>query len=356
MGSYNTTGVLQKPAVSAGRAEDANAAVKVETMEISKLDALQMLLDLVGLIPGAGAPADILNGIISAGRGDWIGAGLSVLGAVPVAGEAATAGKIAKNTEKYAAGLKKVAEEVLPHLPRRFQQPLREAIEKAEVKLAELGGQSSKRPTSKAEPEAPAAKNGTTDGAKIKPKRTDVPCFHPFDKKKFMAMNSDEKKAYLKEMASQLKAQQDEINSMSAAEYKAARTAYASVGRNPLAEAAQSSYRKDFAKQVSRGIQESLRSSGLSRSAAKVQAEARTKEIMGKLAALHEPDMVAGGWAQPTPKGMGRSDVNGSIGGSWNQDGRLASMDAAADDAISKGRGDEKMNVKLEPCRGKDLR
>jgi hypothetical protein len=77
---------------------------------------------------------------------------------------------------------------------------------------------------------------------------------------------------------------------------------------------------------------------------------------MDKLAALHEPDMVAGGWMQPDPKGMGRSDVNSSIGSSWNQGGRVSSMDSAADDAIANGRGDEKMNVKLEPCRGKGLR
>jgi hypothetical protein len=81
-----------------------------------------------------------------------------------------------------------------------------------------------------------------------------------------------------------------------------------------------------------------------------------TRALMDKLAALHEPDMVAGGWMQPDPKGMGRSDVNSSIGSSWNQGGRVSSMDSAADDAIANGRGDEKMNVKLEPCRGKGLR
>ena len=51
--------------------------------------------------PALGAPADVLNGLISAARGDWLGAGLSLLGVVPVAGEAATVGKIAKNSEKY---------------------------------------------------------------------------------------------------------------------------------------------------------------------------------------------------------------------------------------------------------------
>ena len=85
-------------------------------------------------------------------------------------------------------------------------------------------------------------------------------------------------------------------------------------------------------------------------------AIARTKELMSKLAALHEPDMVAGGWLQPAPKGMGRADVNASIGGSWPHDGRVKAMDEAANAAILSGQGDKKMNVKLEPCRGKDMR
>ncbi len=89
---------------------------------------------------------------------------------------------------------------------------------------------------------------------------------------------------------------------------------------------------------------------------AKAEAASRTKDLMGKLAALHEPDMVAGGWMQPDPKGMGRADVNSSIGSSWNQNGRVETMDKAADDAIKSGRGNEKMNVKLEPCRGKGMK
>jgi Novel toxin 15 len=48
---------------------------------------------------------------------------------------------------------------------------------------------------------------------------------------------------------------------------------------------------------------------GMGAKDAKVAAATKAKEVMGKLAALHEPDMVAGGWAHPDPKGMGRSDV-----------------------------------------------
>ena len=79
-------------------------------------------------------------------------------------------------------------------------------------------------------------------------------------------------------------------------------------------------------------------------------------EVMNKLAALHEPDMVSGGWNHPEPTGMGRADVNSSIGASWNQNDRVAGMDREAENAIKSGRGDQKMNVKLEPCRGKGMR
>lgn len=169
MGSYNTTGILQKsPAVSAGKAEDANAAVKVDPTEISKLDALQMLLDVVGLIPGFGAPADLLNSLVSAMRGDWLGAGLSLVGVVPVAGEAATAAKIAKNSERYLAGIRKVANEVVPHLPKSMQKPIKEAIEAAEKKIDELAGKSRKAEDVEAAPK-PTGEKG--EGTKSKPKK-----------------------------------------------------------------------------------------------------------------------------------------------------------------------------------------
>ena len=94
----------------------------------------------------------------------------------------------------------------------------------------------------------------------------------------------------------------------------------------------------------------------MSTAQARTEAFARAEVIMSKLAALHDPDMVAGGWMHPDPTGMARRDVNSSIGGSWNQNDRVAGMDREADKAIESGRGDQKMNVKLEPCRGKSIR
>ncbi|MBR7933903.1 hypothetical protein I6H84_33295 [Burkholderia ambifaria] len=85
-------------------------------------------------------------------------------------------------------------------------------------------------------------------------------------------------------------------------------------------------------------------------------ATERASTVASTLAALHEPDMVAGGWANPDPTRMGSTGVNSSIGGSWNQGDRLSTMEGGAKDAISSGKGDALMNVKLEPCRGKGMR
>jgi hypothetical protein len=57
------------------------------------LDAVQAGLDLFGLVPGAGEVFDGLNGLISLGRGDYTGAGLSFAAMWPVGGQAATAAK-----------------------------------------------------------------------------------------------------------------------------------------------------------------------------------------------------------------------------------------------------------------------
>ncbi len=73
-------------------------------------------------------------------------------------------------------------------------------------------------------------------------------------------------------MAEQLKRQEAQINSMTAAEYKAARDAFDKFGRNPLAEGAQASYRREFAKDVQESIRESLRKGGMGATQAKAES------------------------------------------------------------------------------------
>ena len=87
--------------------------MKAETEEKTKLnpesvlEGIQLALDAAGLAPGVGAIPDLLNASSSALRGDWKAAGLSVLAAVPVIGDAATAAKFAQKGMKAAKAVKK---------------------------------------------------------------------------------------------------------------------------------------------------------------------------------------------------------------------------------------------------------
>ena len=66
------------------------------------LDGIQMALDVAGMVPVAGAVPDLLNAAISVCRGNWADAGLSLLAAVPGAGDSVGAVKIAKDGVKLA--------------------------------------------------------------------------------------------------------------------------------------------------------------------------------------------------------------------------------------------------------------
>ena len=69
-------------------------SVSAEERELL-LDVTQMTLDLVGVID----PTPLSDGsgaLLSAGRGDWVGAGLSGLGLIPFVGDLAKAGKLGR--------------------------------------------------------------------------------------------------------------------------------------------------------------------------------------------------------------------------------------------------------------------
>ncbi|MCM3340840.1 contractile injection system protein, VgrG/Pvc8 family [Paenibacillus sp. MER TA 81-3] len=59
------------------------------------LDGVQLALDVVGMIPVVGKAASVANAGISAARGDYTRAGLSLVASVPYMGLAATGGKLA---------------------------------------------------------------------------------------------------------------------------------------------------------------------------------------------------------------------------------------------------------------------
>lgn len=73
----------------------------------SVLDGIQLVLDAAGFAPGVGAIPDLLSAGISALRGNWAEAGLSVLAAVPIIGDVAAGAKMAKRGLKTAKMVKK---------------------------------------------------------------------------------------------------------------------------------------------------------------------------------------------------------------------------------------------------------
>lgn len=77
------------------------------------LDGIQIALDVAGFVPGFGAIPDLTNAAISALRGNWSEAGLSVLAAVPIVGDAAAGAKLASRGMKIAKDVNKARKAVL---------------------------------------------------------------------------------------------------------------------------------------------------------------------------------------------------------------------------------------------------
>ena len=195
-------------------------------------------------------------------------------------------------------------------------------------------------------------KDASKDPSKAVPKMDEftVKAFNPYSSDKFKAMSPEQQKAFIKEYNKQLQSQQDAINRMTVDEFKSARDAYEKVGRNPDAVAAQQKFGKDFENSVRESITESLMAKGKDFKAASAEAAVRAKKIRSDLAALHDPDMVAGGWFSPEPVKMGDPLVNSSIGGSWPS--RLKALDEQVSAAIANGSGQAQMNIRLELLRG----
>lgn len=74
----------------------------------SVLDGVQIALDAAGMVPVLGAIPDLINASISVLRGDWIGAGLSIVAAVPGVGDVVGGAKIAYKGAKIASKSTKI--------------------------------------------------------------------------------------------------------------------------------------------------------------------------------------------------------------------------------------------------------
>ena len=317
------------------------------------------VLGVASFVPGLSVVTGALDAAIYTAEGEFVEAGLAAASMIPGGKVVTTVGKVAKGAAGIAKGTGTAARVVKgAHEAEEVLKAARKAEEAARIAKeakAAKEAREAKEAADKARDAASSARKPKKE-VTIKTREHKVPCFHPFDKRKFMRMSKSQQQAYLKEMAAQLKRQEGVINNLTATEYKAARDAFRAMNRNPAATDAQEDFRKAASRRIAASIRESLRKGGMGALEARAETVRRAKAVMDKLAALHDPDMVAGGWMYPNPNGLGRKDVNSSIGGSWNQNDRVSGMDREAEMAIESGRGDQKMNVKLEPCRGRNLR
>ncbi len=146
----------------------------------------------------------------------------------------------------------------------------------------------------------------------------------------------------------QLAGQEAGINNMTVEEYLKGREAFdsrKSVRDPKIARDARADYREKITKELSDSLQEE----GLSRSEAKAKAAEMAAEKMKTLAALHNPDMVAGG--KDVISDFGNRNINSRIGAQWNKGNRLLELDTAANNIPESLQANTKMNAKLERCK-----
>ncbi|SFZ77021.1 polymorphic toxin type 15 domain-containing protein [Chitinimonas taiwanensis] len=326
MSKGNTVGkIVGTPSAPKVPAAEANPPVKAETAAEAStgakvMDGVQLGLDVVGLIPGVGEIADLANAGISAARGDWVGASLSLASAIPFAGWGASAAKVGRRgaqmaTEASAKAAKEAADRAAKEAA---EKAAKEAAEKAEKEAAERAGKGK-------------------DGGKVKAQRMkehQVKCFKK---------NSRGDPA---EYDRQLLDQERGLNNLSVKEYLEGRAKYQEIGRHGTG-AAQAEARAKYAKELANGFEKQLRKQGVRGTEAQQQAAQIAADRMSTLAALHNPDMIAGG--KDVVTSMGDRGVNSSIGSQWKD--RVAGLDKAAKEIPEAERGDTKMNAKLKRCK-----
>ena len=186
-------------------------------------------------------------------------------------------------------------------------------------------------------------------------KKYNPPCFQPG--KALKQRFKDNPKKLESEFYKQLKGQQDGINKMSVGQYLENRQALTDLvkehghkkARKILTGAAQAKARDELLDKIKESAAESYRKSGKSSRAAEHLAEEKAKETLKELAALHDPDMIAGG--DDTIKRLGNKNVNSSLGSQWAKDGRVGGMDNAAKEALAEFGPDAQMNVELTRCK-----
>lgn len=153
------------------------------------------------------------------------------------------------------------------------------------------------------------------------------------------------------EMERQLAGQQAGLNNMTVQEYLDGRNAFearkAATGSGRGSGQPASEARTAYEDKLNEELREKLVEGGMSDADAKKEAAVQAARKMETLAALHNPDMKAGG--ANVISDMGDRSVNSSIGSQWK--GRVGDLDEAAKGIPPGERTTTRMNVKLERCK-----
>jgi hypothetical protein len=233
--------------------------------------------------------------------------------------------------EGFAAWVAKNQEALLKN-PRLRAQPKAKQSE-APVQEAQSPSQVKKQ-AGKAEAAEEAAQSGM--------KRKDVKCFKKNPK--------GDPAEYDRQLADQEKG----LNDLTVKEYMEGRKRYSEIGREGTG-AAQKAAREKYSKELQAQFEKKLGEDGIFGEAATKKAAAMTAERMKTLAALHNPDMIAGG--KDIVTSMGDKGVNSSIGSQWKNGvdelgrTRVTALDDAAKTVPESARASTKMNATLRRCK-----
>lgn len=163
----------------------------------------------------------------------------------------------------------------------------------------------------------------------------EVPCFRLSEKHRNLA----------KEFDDQLEAQQNGLNDLTVNDYLKGRKAFTDgdVVRDPQVAA---KAREEFRNELEEKMQDELISGGAMPEWAEATAKKMASEKMATLAALHNPDLFAGG--KDIIGGFGDRRINSSLGAQWPS--RITGLDSAAQEVPEALRRSTNMNAKLKKC------
>nr|WP_315222581.1 polymorphic toxin type 15 domain-containing protein [uncultured Duganella sp.] len=292
--------------------------------------------------------SDAVGAGIAIRNGDFLGAGLNVVGMIPYLGDAVAKPIKATRVAKRVLALKEKATLLTKELADLNALKKKEEAAELAAKEAKIAADAKKVKDAEkaaAEQEKAAAKAKDKDcedcakggkPTKIMPKKR-VTCF---SSKKLDPSKS-------KEFAEQLKRQEEALNNLTVKQYNDARAFFKKNGRagSGLAQKkAREKYKKAL---VSKLTDENRNLKKMSLDDAKAAAQTEAKNTMKSLAALHEPDMIAGGKDEAVR--LGDKSVNSSIGSQWKS--RVKELDEATSKIPAAEQANTKMNAKLPKCR-----